>query len=373
MESSSDQSCRCSDHYRKEHTASIEDLLFTRRDFLLKTGMGMGALSLASILGVNPFSFAEAAESPSAPSFSPLRPKTPPLPAKAKAVIHIFASGGPSHVDTFDPKPMLSKYDGQSLPGMDGVAFPSPFAFKKYGKSGIEVSQVFPKLAECVDEMAVIRSMWTDIPAHEVAQRFMNTGSLQLPKPSLGSWVLYGLGSVNQNMPGFIALGGEPEWRASNFLPGAYQGCEVQFSTKMKPEDVLQNIQSRFAKQNIQRDQLDLAKKLNEMHLNSVGHDAQMEARIQSFEMAFKMQTEATDAFDLSKESAETRELYGKTDMGAKLLVARRLVERGVRFIQVTAGGWDHHNDIDNNLPKTAAAVDAPAAALIQDLKQRGL
>ncbi len=364
------ETCRCSDKYRRDHSFSLEDLLCSRRDFLIKAGMGMGALSLASIFGIDPFSTAQAETTT---LLSPLAPKSPPFPAKAKAVIHLFAAGGPSQVDTFDPKPALTQYGGQSIPGMDGVAFPSPFQFNKCGKSGIEVSSVFPKLGECVDEMAIIRSMWTDIPDHEVASRFMHTGSLQLPKPSMGSWVLYGLGSMNQNMPGFIALGGAPEWRGSDFLSGPYQGCEVQFSTKMKPDQVLQNIKNRFVKADQQRHQLDLAKQLNQLHSGEIGTDAQMEARIQSFEMAFKMQTEATDAFDLTKETPETRELYGKSETGAKLLVARRLVERGVRFVQVTVGGWDHHNDIDNSLPKTAKEIDLPAAALIKDLKQRGL
>ncbi len=369
-----DDICHCSDKFRREHTASPDDLLWTRRDFLARTGMGMGALSLASILGFNAFSSAGATETaPLAASLSPLLPKTPPFPSKAKAVIHIFAEGGPSHVDTFDPKPALARYADQPLPGLKGVAFPSPFAFNKCGQSGIEVSEVFPNLGKCVDDMAIIRSMWTDIPAHEVAQRMMNTGSLQLPKPSLGSWALYGLGSVNQNMPGFIALGGKPEWRASSFLPGALQGCEVNYSTRMRLEQVLLNIHNSFSKPDRQRRQLDLANALNKMQAEALQQDPQLEARIESFEMAFRMQTEATDAFDVSKESQATRDLYGMTEMGAKMIVARRLVERGVRFVQVSAGGWDHHNNLNANLPQKAKEIDQPAAALLQDLKQRGL
>ena len=187
-----------------EHTPTLDDLCFTRRQFLERTGMGFGAMSLASILGGSQV-FA-----PHAPAMAtlanPLAPHEPHFPAKAKAVIHLFADGGPSHVDTWDPKPELAKYEDKSLPGMNGVAFPSPFKFVKSGNSGVEVSEVFPKLGECIDDICVVRSMWTDIPAHEVAQRFMNTGSLQLPKPSMGSWVLYGLGTKNQNMPGFISL-----------------------------------------------------------------------------------------------------------------------------------------------------------------------
>ena len=363
--------CHCSDKHVREHIPGLQDLIFTRREFLARTGMGMGALSLASILGSELFS--GTASGAEVNSLSPLVPKVPPFPAKAKAVIHIFAEGGPSHVDTFDPKPALAKYADQALPGTDGVAFPSPFAFSKCGQSGLEISEVFPNLGKCADDLAVIRSMWTDIPAHEVAQRFLNTGALQLPKPSLGSWVIYGLGTVNQNMPGFITLGGKPEWRASSFLPASYQGCEVNYSTKMKLDQVLLNIHNNFIQPSEQRRQLDLANALNKMQSEALQQDPQLEARIESFELAFKMQTEATDAFDISKESQAVRDSYGGTEMGAKMLVARRLVERGVRFVQVTAGGWDHHEDIDQRLPKQAGEIDKPAAALIQDLKQRGL
>jgi uncharacterized protein (DUF1501 family) len=174
-------------------------------------------------------------------------------------------------------------------------------------------------------------------------------------------------------MPGFITLGGKPEWRASSFLPGIYQGCEVNYSTKMKLDEVLLNIHNNFSKPDQQRRQLDLANALDKMQAEAVEQDPQLEARIESFEMAFKMQTEATDAFDVNKETPAVRDLYGRTEMGAKMLVARRLVERGVRFVQVTAGGWDHHQDIGRNLPRQASEVDQPVAALLQDLKQRGM
>jgi hypothetical protein len=201
----------------------------------------------------------------------------------------------------------------------------------------------------------------------------MNTGSLQLPKPSWGSWVLYGLGTDNQNMPGFITLGGRPEWRQASFLPGVYQGVNVNYSSRMRLDEVLLNIRNQFASTNVQRAQLDLAQKLNRMHSATLQRDEQLEARIEAFEMAFKMQTEATDAFDVSKEPQTVRDLYGSTDMGAKLLVARRLVERGVRFVQVEHGGWDHHNQLDQSMRRKAGEIDSPAAALLTDLKQRGL
>ena len=348
-------------------------LCTTRREFLEKTGMGYGAMCMASVLGAGMLTGSRAEAAVAGQAKGPLAPKQPHFPAKAKHVIHIFASGGPSHVDTWDPKPLLEKHAGETVPGTNGLAFPSPFKFEKKGKSGIEVSEVFPKLGGHVDEMAVIRSLWTDIPAHEVAQRFMNTGSLQLPKPSWGSWVLYGLGTENQNMPGFITLSGKPEWRQASFLPGVFQGVNVNYNPKMRLDEVLLNIRNQFVGSNVQRAQLDLAQKLNAAHAASLQRDEQLESRIEAFEMAFKMQTEATDAFDISKESQSARELYGPTDIGAKLMVARRLVERGVRFVQVEHGGWDHHNNIDQTMRRKAGEIDGPAAGLLTDLKQRGL
>lgn len=365
-----------SEKYIREHSASIDDILFTRRQMLLRTGMGFGAMSLAAVFGINPFAEGAAAL-PTAGivpvSGGALAPKAPHFPVKAKHIIHIFASGGPTHVDTWDPKPELKKYDGKSIPGHDGLAYGSPFEFKKSGKSGVEVSEVFPKLSECIDDMAVIRSLWTDIPAHEVAQRFMHTGSLQLPKPSLGSWMIYGLGTENQNMPGFVTIGGRPEWRQSSFLPGMYQGVNVNYNRNMNLDDVILNIHNQFSSTDRQRRQLDLAKQLNMMHAAQLQKDAQLEARIEAFEMAFKMQSEATEAFDVNREPANIQDMYGRTEMGAKLLVARRLVERGVRFVQVEHGGWDMHGNLETSLPRVAGAVDTPAAALLKDLKQRGL
>jgi Protein of unknown function (DUF1501) len=200
--------------YIEEHSAKLEDCFLTRRQFLRRAGMGFGALSLASLLGENFFGNSTAHASD---ALNPLAPRSPHFPAKAKRVVHIFAQGAPSQVDTWDPKPALAKYDGQSLPGMQGVAMASPFKFEKRGKSGIEASEVFPKLGEMVDDLAIIRSMHTDIPAHEVATVFMNTGSIRLARPSLGSWVLYGLGTENENMPGYVSLrpGGTPPGASS--------------------------------------------------------------------------------------------------------------------------------------------------------------
>jgi hypothetical protein len=354
--------------------------ILTRRQFLERSGMGLGGLALSTMLAevFAPFGCAET---------NPLAPRPLHFPAKAKHVIHIFALGGPSQVDTWDPKPELTKNADKAIPGQDGVAFASPFGFHKMGQSGIEVSEVFPKLGEHVDEMAVVRSLWTEIPDHAIAQRFMHTGSPQLPKPSLGSWVLYGLGSGNANMPGFISLGGQPEWRQASFLPGVFQGVNVNYTPAMKLNQILLNIRSQFTPLEQQRKQIDLANRLNALQGARLHGEPQLGARIQSFEMAFKMQTEATDAFDISRETAATRALYtsqrpadmgvrgaGKPDeLGMKLLVARRLVERGVRFVQIVHGSWDHHTDLERNLRQRANELDGPAAGLLADLKQRGL
>ena len=361
-----------SDKYLREHSPSLEDIIFTRREFLIRSGMGMGALSLASLFGLNPYD-ANAATTTAGKVITPLSPRAPHFPVNAKSIIHIFAEGGPSHIDTWDPKPDFAKYADKTIPGHEGLAYPSPFKFTKMGKSGVEVSSVFPKLGEVIDDIAVIRSMWTDIPAHDVAQRFMNTGSLQLPKPSMGSWVVYGLGTENQNMPGFITLSGKPEWRQASFLPGMYQGVNVNYSRNMNLDDVILNIRNQFTPMERQRRQLDLVHQLNDMHKVALQKDTQLESRIEAFEMAFKMQTEATDAFDITKEPKEVKDLYGNSEMGARMLVARRLVERGVRCVQVSAGGWDHHGTLEQALPAKAGEIDGPAAALIKDLKQRGM
>ena len=329
--------------------------------------MGMGALGLASLFSEEALAAIQNAG----------QVKTTHFPAKAKNVIHIIAAGAPSQVDTWDPKPELTKANGKSLPGENGVAMASPFKFSRYGQSGIEVSEVFSAIAKHVDDLAVIRSMQTDIPAHDVAQLFMNTGSLRSVKPSLGSWVLYGLGSANENMPGYISLrpdGGSPgalNW-GSAFLPGDLQATSINTSTPTV-EGMIQNIRNEYFGRQEQRRELDLVQKLNAIHSQNLQKDPQLEARIKAFEMAYRMQIEATDAFDLAKEPQSVRTLYGDTPQGRQLLIARRLVERGVRFVQVWAGGWDHHEDIEGRLPTSAAEIDTPAAGLLTDLKQRGL
>ena len=334
----------------------------TRRDFLNNFGWGIGGLSLASILGIDPIT---------ADAVSPLAAKPSHFPVKAKSVIQLFASGAPSHVDTFDYKPELQKRDGQK--GEYGNLLASPFNFPQFGKSGLHISEVWSKLGQHADSMAIINSMQTDVPDHGIAAKMFNTGSTQLPKPSLGSWLSYGLGSLNQNMPAFISLNGAPEWRQCAFLPGMFQGCNVQYRTGMRAEDILSNIKSEFSTLDRQRRQIEFAKFLNYDHMAKLQKDAQLEARIESFETAFKMQTEATDAFDVSKEPETIKDLYGRNEEGNKMIVARRLVERGVRFVQVNVGGYDHHSDIKTAMTNTAMRYDAAFSGLLTDLKQRGL
>jgi hypothetical protein len=360
-----------------EHTARPEDYFATRRQFLNRFGMGFGALSLAGLMGNELFSSALAATGDTS---SPLAAKNAPLPSKAKRVIHIFAQGAPSQVDTWDPKPALAKYSGQPIPGSDrgGVAMPSPFKFNKSGRSGIEVSEVFQNLGKHVDDMAIIRSMYTDIPAHEVATVMMNTGSLRLAKPSMGAWVVYGLGTENQNMPGYISLrpgnmppGGSQNWQSA-FLPGVYQGTSIN-TTFTNVDGMIQNIRNQYTSTTEQRRQLDLIHQLNELHSQNLQKEAQLEARLEAYEIAFRMQAASTDAFDTSKEAAATKEMYGTGAQGRQLLIARRLLERGVRFVQVWAGGWDHHQDLEDRLRDKATEIDRPLSAFITDLKQRGL
>lgn len=356
----------------REHR--IEDSIFTRRQFLNRLGMGFGALSLTSLVGMG---LLPAPEALGETALSPFAPRQPHFPARAKRIIHIFASGAPSHLDTWDPKPALQKYDEKALPDdANGTAFASPFKFKKMGRSGIEVSEVFPNLGEHIDDMAVVRSMYTDIPDHLAASLMMNTGSTRLPKPSVGAWVTYGLGSENQNLPGFIAL--SPNRVSSDnvrsaFLPGAFQGTAVNTSNTTI-EKMIENIKSSYTSLPEQRKQLDLLHQLNEVHAQNLRKDAQLEARLQAYELAYHMQLEATDAFDISKESADTKALYGSdTVQGRQMLIARRLLEKGVRFVQVWHGGWDHHTNLAQSLKQRADEIDKPLAALLTDLKQRGM
>ncbi len=319
---------------------------------------------------------------------SPLAGRPPPFPAKAKRVVHFFLNGGPSHVDTFDPKPALLKYAGKALPlgnlrteRKTGAAFPSPFAFQRYGESGIEVSSLFPRIGECIDDIAVIRSMKAELPNHEPSLMLMNCGDAVLSRPSVGSWVTYGLGAENQNLPAFIAMcpGGYPikdaqNWQ-SGFLPGIYQGTFID-SQHTRLEALIENIRNRSTKPREQRAQLEFLQQLNAEHRSDRAGDPQLDARIQTFELAYRMQMEASDAFDLSREPDAIRDLYGRGTHGRQTLIARRLLERGVRYIQLWHGKsqpWDHHDNIETNHANLAREIDQPVAALLQDLKRRGM
>ena len=347
--------------------------------------MGFGLVGLAGLLA--PDLLGGALSGTETKSSTPLAPRSPHFPAKAKRVIHIFANGGPSHLDTFDPKPILTKLHGQPLPMTNlpterktGAAFKSPFGFKKYGKSGIEVSDIFSHVAEHIDDIAVIRSMHADVPNHEPSLLLMNCGDARLPRPSLGSWVTYGLGTVNQNLPGFISMcPGYPIQESQNwqsaFLPGIFQGTYINTKNE-KVEQLIEHIKNNSVSQAEQRQQLDLLHQLNERHARRRTQDAQLEARIQSFELAYRMQLDATDAFDITREPEYIREMYGKGTQARQLLIARRLLERGVRFVQVWHGDnqpWDSHDDLEDSHRKLAGESDQPIGALLADLKQRGM
>jgi hypothetical protein len=342
--------------------------------------MGLGAVALSTML-------AQGATINAPVSANPMSPKQPPLPAKAKRVLHLFMNGGPSHVDTFDPKPSLQKFAGKPIPitlkteRRTGAAFPSPFAFKKFGRSGIEVSEIFSNVGECVDDLCVIRSMCSDIPNHEPSLMMMNCGEVRQVRPSFGSWITYGLGSENQNLPGFIVLcpdglptQGNQNWRSA-FLPGAYQATLIN-SRETDIEKLIENIKNRYSTQDRQRRQLDLLAELNRQYQRGREEDSLLETRTQSFELAFRMQMEADEAFDLSKEPESIRKMYGEGLQARQMMIARRLLERGVRFVQVWHGAgqpWDSHDDIRSNHGRLAKECDQPIAALLKDLKQRGM
>jgi hypothetical protein len=354
-----------------------------RRSLLQRSGLGLGGLSLASFFNATGHSNEEALQSGAQ---NLLASRQSHFPGKAKRVIHFFLNGGPSHVDTFDPKPALYKYAGKPVPTnltterKTGAAFPSPFAFRRYGQSGIEVSELFAKTAEHIDDIAVIRSMYAQVPNHEPSLMLMNCGDSVQSRPSVGSWVLYGLGQENQNLPGFIAMcpNGYPikdaeNWQ-SGFLPGAFQGTFIDPKHR-EVERLIENIRSPHASLQTQRRQLDLLHSFNASHLKSRS-DPRLESRIQSFELAFRMQVDAAEAFDLSTETQASLKMYGEGVHGRQTLIARRLVERGVRYVQLWHGAgqpWDNHNDIETNHRKLAAEIDQPIAALLTDLKQRGL
>ncbi len=360
----------------------------SRRAFLQNAGGGFGALALSWLLEQER-ARAEVASS------QPHAPKPPHFPAKAQRVIYLFMHGGPSHLETFDPKSELQRLAGQPLPASFGqVATRRQVArnpllatkrtFRKCGESGVEISDFLPRLRTCADDLAVIRSCWADSVNHPQAVYQMNTGSILMGKPSLGSWASYGLGTENQDLPAFVVMpdpgggikGGPPAYGAG-FLPASYQGTVMRGGASpiidLSPPDdtTLQE----------QRGMLDLIGRMNARHRDRHGDDDELAARIQSYELAYRMQSAAPEAVELADESAETKTLYGlddrrTADFGTRCLLARRLVERGVRFVQLYSGdvgGWDAHDDVEANHATMCARTDRPIAGFLVDLKRRGL
>ena len=364
----------------------------TRRDALCRMGGGFGMLAFASLVNE---SIAKA--SGVLDQSGELAARALDHPARAKRVIFLFMNGGLSQVDSFDPKPMLTKYHGQPLPGgpvaterKTGSLMQSPFAFKKYGQSGIEVSELFPHLGECVDDMCVIRSLHTDIPNHEPSMTMMNTGHTQVGRPSLGSWLTYGLGTGNRNLPGFVVLCpevpttvGPPLWNSA-FLPAMHQGTFISDKVErpdqivgkdFDPKKLVSFINNKDFTLPEQRREIDLLEKLDRMRRAGQEKDPQLDAAINSMEVAYRMQTEAPDVFDIRKESEATLQMYGTGSTARGCLMAVRLVERGVRMVQVyyaKGDPWDAHVDIQQHRVN-ANNSDKPFAAVIKDLKLRGL
>lgn len=368
----------------------------TRREFVWEMGGGLAGSALAGLLAADGFfNRAQAAESAAGPTNPPVG--KPHFPAKAKNVIFLMMNGGPSQVDTFDYKPDLEKYAGEPLPadkkfinsGGRKVGYLTP-AFRKFrpgGQSGLLISDFFPKVREHADKLAVIRSCHTDSHAHGSALVAMNTGKTFIGRPSLGSWAVYGLGTENQSLPGYVVMldkrggpiSGQPNW-SSGFMPADFQG------TLFRPagNPILDLRGPSYLRGRAQREQLDLLAKLNQEHLDARPGGHELAARIETYELAFRMQSEAPEAVDLSQETDETKALYGvgqlpTDEFGRNCLVARRLVERGVRFVQLYSGGghleetWDAHASIETNHSQHAGEVDQPIAALLTDLERRGL
>ena len=337
---------------------------------LATAGNGFGLMSLAGLL---------AAEKPEGDGKTAIRPNPP-----AKHVIFLFMTGGPSHMDLFDPKPALQKFAGQRPKTVNlrtervtkGI-LASPFKFHRSGKSGVEVSELLPKLGEVIDDICVVRSMYTFNPTHTPARNLMHSGNIAVTRPTIGAWLNYGLGSENENLPGFVAISHPRSgklWR-SGFLPSEYQG--TRFSPdETVPEKMIRYLKNPSQDKVAQRQQLDLIQQLNGLHLADRSTDGFLEGRIRAMETAFRMQFAASEAFDIRKETKSVRGLYGENTFGNSCLLARRLVERGVRYVQVFSGPgqpWDDHHNINKNLRGRCPDVDRACAGLITDLKQRGL
>ena len=352
----------------KTNTDQMQQVI-SRREMLSRSGTGFGMLGLSALLSEELKAAAR--------SDSPVAPKQPHFEPRAKNVIFLFMNGGPSHVDTFDPKPELKVQEGKQ--GIGGKYMPSPFSFKKCGESGIDISDIYPHLRTVADELCVIRSMHTTTPNHEPGLLMMNSGAQHPIRPCMGSWVTYGLGTENQNLPGFVVLcPGKPVvgpalW-GNSFLPGVFQGTHIN-NSKIDPKNVIGHINNKNLTSESQRRMLDLLQRANKKHLEQRERDLNLEARIQSLEIAYGMQREAQEAFDTSRETEDTLKLYGEGEFANGCLIARRLVERGVRMVQIYYGNgqpWDAHGNIMDH-QRDAGKSDQAITALIKDLKQRGL
>jgi hypothetical protein len=349
----------------------------SRRSFLHSISSGLGVVGLAGAF----------ADQQIVASTAPLAVAAtgPHFPPRAKHNIVLFLPGGPSHMDLFDPKPALAKYAGQRPDAVNlrterttGGLYPSPFKFRKHGKSGIEVSELLPRIASIIDDLCVVRSMYTFNPTHTPARSLFHSGNIAATRPSMGSWISYGLGTENKNLPAFVLLGpggvGGPAAR-SGFLPARFQGTGFD-DAQTRPEAMIRDLRNQQLDAAAQRRQLDLVQALNRKHEQSFGQDEYLEGRIQAMETAFRMQFEATDAFDIRLEPESVRAEYGDSPFANGCLLARRLVERGVRTVHVNYGPgqpWDDHNRINTNLQKRCPDMDRATAALISDLKRRGL
>ncbi len=360
-------------HSNQENAFPMDSL--TRRALLRKFGGGLGMLGAASLLAQNEATARESAAVRT--HFAP----------RAKRVIHLFMNGGPFQADLFDPKPSLVKYAGQRPEGADllterptGGLLPSPFKFRQCGESGVPVSELLPKLSQHIDDICVIRSMHADNPNHGPALLQMNNGTIIPTRPSMGAWFLYGLGTENENLPGYVVLcPGKPVrfsilWNSA-FLPSKYQGTYINHST-VDPNKMVPHLRNAKWDQATQRQQLDLLQQLNAEHLAARPADAALEGRMEAMETAFRMQFQASEAFDINRETKESRAAYGSGHFANGCLLARRMVERGVRFVQVYYGNgqpWDTHSGHNDKVPKLCQNIDQPIAALMTDLKQRGL
>jgi len=362
------------------------DFYFSRRDALRQSCAGFGLLALQGVLGL---------ESVHAGTLNPLASKTAHFAPRAKRVIFLLMKGGPSQVDTFDPKPLLDRDHGKPPPfalprvkfAQTGNLLKSPWKFRQYGQSGLPVSDLFPHVAKHVDDLCVIRSLHGTNPAHGGALLKLHTGSDTFVRPSMGAWISYGLGTENSDLPAFVTIcptlahGGVNNWGAA-FLPAHCQGTPLGNASVPADQAVVRHIRSKTLTADLQRAQLDLVSQMNHSHLDDTGANAALEARINSFELAFRMQSTLPDLQDISGESEATRKLYGLDDsltsnFGRQCLMARRFAERGVRFVQVTHSDgfvqWDQHGDLLKGHSKNAAEVDKPIAGLLADLKSRGL